>query len=112
MRDKKNKKIEITVTLDPENIPEAIYWQADDAGSDTPQKVAAFLLSLWDSDKKSALAIDLWSKEMLVGDMNILIYQTLRRLADTCERATHEKENAELLRKAAHEFGAKVKLLK
>ena len=70
------------------------------------------MLSLFSGEDKSTLGIDLWTKEMLVGDMNIFFYQTFKKMADVLERATHDKDAAEMVREFSREFGKKVKLLK
>lgn len=35
------------------------------------------MLSLWDKEDKVTLGIDLWTKEMLVDDMNLHFYQMI-----------------------------------
>ena len=97
-------EINIKVTLDEENMPVKILWDATDSGSDTPMSTDAIMLSLWDKDSKNTLGIDLWTEEMLVDDMKIYFFQTMFKMADTFERATNNKEAAELLRKYADEF--------
>ena len=49
---------------------------------------------------------------MQVPDMGLFYYQTLRRMADTFERATKETENAQMIRDFAREFGKKIGLIK
>jgi hypothetical protein len=34
------------------------------------------MLSLWDKDEKVTLGFDIWTKEMMVQDMNIHFHQT------------------------------------
>ena len=71
-------KIEINVTLDNQKMPEHIDWQASNGGhGETPQHAKAVLLSLWDGQEKSALRIDLWTKRMMVDEMNNFFFQTL-----------------------------------
>jgi gliding motility-associated protein GldC len=70
------------------------------------------MLSLFSGEEKTTLGIDLWTKDMLVGDMNIFFYQSLKKMADVLERATQDKEAAELMRNFSREFGKHVKLLK
>ncbi|MCB1200188.1 MAG: gliding motility protein GldC [Leptospiraceae bacterium] len=104
-------EIKIIVELDNDSVPDSIFWEAKDAGEEM-QASEAFILSLYDADKKEALGIDLWSKEMQVPDMGLFYYQTLRRMADTFERATKETENAQMIRDFAREFGKKIGLIK
>jgi len=48
---KHESKIEITVELDENKIPEKILWSASDGGILNEETKAAFL-SVWDSKKK------------------------------------------------------------
>lgn len=104
--------ITIEVTLDEKNVTEAIEWNADDLPEDIPQKAEAFSLSIWNSESKEALGLDLWSKQMTVGDMHVFVYQTLRKLADAHERATKEETGAKSLRSFAEDFARTVEIKK
>lgn len=105
------KEIIIRVGLDENAIPESITWEAPDA-SRGEERAEAMMLSLFNGNDKTTLGIDLWTKEMLVGDMNIFFYQALKKMADVLERATQDKDAAQMLRDFSREFGKKVKLLK
>ena len=59
------------------------------------------MLSMWDSENKTTAAIDLWTQEMTIEDMNLYVYQVIHKLADTYLRATRDKEIADVI----HEFG-------
>ena len=43
--------------------------------------------------------------------MNIFFYQSLKKMADVLDRATQDKEAAQLMRNFSREFGKHVKLL-
>jgi gliding motility-associated protein GldC len=88
----KQSTIQIQVTLDDQKIPETIRWNASDDASAQDRKARAFLLSLWDGQEKTALRIDLWTKDMMVDEMEDFVYQTLMTLADTYERATRYED--------------------
>jgi gliding motility-associated protein GldC len=111
MAESEKKEIILRVGLDKDAIPESITWQAPGA-SKGEERAEAFMLSLFSGEEKSTLGIDLWTKEMLVGDMNIFFYQSLKKMADVLERATQDKEAAQMMRDFTREFGKKVKLLK
>jgi gliding motility-associated protein GldC len=96
--------INIQVELDEEKMPETIQWNAPDGGVDDLQKAKAVLLSLWDGDEKSALRIDLWTKKMMVDEMNDFFYQTLFGMADTYVRATKNTALSNELRAFAKDF--------
>ena len=99
--------INIQVELDEEKMPELIEWNAPDGGVDGLQKAKAMLLGLWDGDEKSALRIDLWTKKMMVDEMNDFFYQTLFGMADTYLRATKNAELAAEIKEFAKSFHKK-----
>lgn len=96
--------INIQVELDEEKMPDTIEWNAPDGGVEDMQKAKAILLGLWDGDEKSALRIDLWTKKMMVDEMNDFFYQTLYGMADTYVRATKNAELASELKTFAKDF--------
>lgn len=100
----KKSNINIQIELDEDKMPERIDWNAPDGGVDDQQEAKAILLSLWDGQEKSALRIDLWTKKMMVDEMNDFIYQTLFGLADTYTRATKNQELANEMRTFAKDF--------
>lgn len=104
------KEIILSVELDSQNVPEKITWGADDGNGQQP--CDAFMISIWDSAAKETLGIDLWAKEMMVADMNIFVYQSLKKMADTYQKATQNAEAAALIREFARDFGKKTELLK
>lgn len=101
----KTSQIKFDVSLDKENLPVSIQWDADDADMEGKQEAKAIILSLWDGLQQNALRIDLWTKEMNVEEMNLFMFQTLTTLGDTYERATNNTEVANELREFAHHFG-------
>lgn len=94
-------EIKVTVNLDGDNLPTHIEWQASEAKDDGPAPVQSVMLSLWDSDRKTTAAIDLWTKDTTVDDMNLHFYQVFHKMADTYLRAT---KNADVANRI-HEFG-------
>jgi gliding motility-associated protein GldC len=99
--------INIRIALDEEKMPDTIEWNAPDGGVGNYQEAKAFLLGLWDGQEKSALRIDLWTKKMMVDEMNDFYYQTFMGMAETYTRATKNAELAEEIRKYAQEFHKK-----
>jgi gliding motility-associated protein GldC len=97
--------ITIDVHLDKDKVPEQINWKADNAAE--VQKAKALMLSFWDSADKSALRIDLWTKDMMVDEMADFFYQTIMTMADTYNRATHNQEMVDDMKKFAKDFYAK-----
>jgi gliding motility-associated protein GldC len=84
----KKSEILISVTLDEQNIPESIQWQAET--QEEMQAVKAFTLALWDNGKQGTLKIDLWTKEMEVYEMKRFFIETIAGMADTIRNATQD----------------------
>lgn len=99
--------INIAVTVDEEKMPEIIEWNAPDGGVDDLQQAKAMLLSLWDGDEKSALRIDLWTKKMMVDEMNDFFLQTFIGMSDTYLRATKDEALVKEIRDFARAFHKK-----
>jgi gliding motility-associated protein GldC len=85
----KQSTIKIDVTLDESRVPENITWIASDTTTEQAQKAKAMMLSFWDGADKTALRIDLWTKEMMVDEMADFFYQTMMTMADTFGKATN-----------------------
>jgi gliding motility-associated protein GldC len=97
-------KIIIDVRLDPNKIPEAISWNASGSSADRDQAAKAFMLSFWDGAEKTALRMDLWTKDMMVDEMADFMFQTVMTMADTFQRATGHEDLTTELKKAARTF--------
>lgn len=100
-------QIAINVTLDSEQLPEHIDWNATGSTQESPTAAKAFLLSLWDPAEKTALRIDLWTKRMMVDEMNDFFFQSLMTMADTYVRATKNEELGKELEAFARQFKQK-----
>jgi gliding motility-associated protein GldC len=61
--------ITIDVQMDEGRVPESISWHASDTTAEKAQKAKAMMLSFWDGTEKTALRIDLWTKNMMVDEM-------------------------------------------
>lgn len=85
---KKTSEITFKVSLDENNIPLSIDWQATDGGIESQCK--AVMISLWDEKEQNTMRIDLWNKEMMIDEMKRFFHQSLVTMADTFERATGE----------------------
>jgi gliding motility-associated protein GldC len=101
--------ISIDVLLDGDKVPESIQWKASDSSADMEQKAKAMLLAFWDGADKSALRIDLWTKDMMVDEMADFYYQLLMTMADTFTRATKEAGLSADLKEFAKDFIKKFK---
>ncbi|MCW3110179.1 MAG: gldC [Segetibacter sp.] len=99
--------ITIDVQLDDDKVPQQILWKASDSTADAAQRAKAMMISFWDGADKSALRIDLWTKEMMVDEMADFFYQTFMTMADTYNRATQQTELAEEMKSFAKSFYSK-----
>ncbi len=93
--------------LDAERVPSQISWNASDSTADTARQAKAMMLAFWDGADKTALRIDLWTKEMMVDEMGDFFYQTLMTMADTYHRATRHEDLAKEMKQFAKDFYSK-----
>ena len=108
----KQSEIKFKVHLDEQKIPEEIEWEASDAGPEGTQKTSSVMISLWDDAEKNTLSLSLWTKTMIVEDMDLHYLQTFMSMAENYERATNNKEVAQMIREFGQQFGLKRNLIK
>jgi len=87
----KESEIKFLINLDENNVPESINWEAEENGEVNRKSSKAIMTSIWDSEDKTTMRIDLWTKDMQLDEMKIFFHQSLLSMADTFERATGEK---------------------
>ncbi|HRX28219.1 MAG TPA: gliding motility protein GldC [Saprospiraceae bacterium] len=104
----KSSDIKLTVQLDDQNVPEKILWNAE-GKQDVECK--AMLLSLFDKNHLDTYKIDLWTKEMHVMEMDRFMYQSLRALAETYFKATHNSELANAFQSFVEYFGENTEVI-
>ena len=96
--------IKIDILLDPNKIPQQISWMASDSTADMAQKAKAMCIAFWDGTDKTALRIDLWTKDMMMDEMVDFHYQMMMTMADTFKRATQQDELSQDMKNFAKEF--------
>src|ERR1700754_717465 len=96
--------IAIDVHLDENKIPQQLNWTADNSTAESKQQAKAMMLSFWDSADKSALRIDLWTKDMMVDEMADFFYQTLTTMSETWQRATQDPALVNDMKQFAQDF--------
>ncbi len=104
-------KIELTVELDENRIPEKLKWTAQDGGVDN-QEAKAIMLSVWDAKTQETLRIDLWTKEMPVDEMKVFFHQTLVAMSNTFNRATQDDKMTATMKDFCDYFAEKLELKK
>jgi len=107
----KEAEINFVVKLDEENSPSEIFWGASEADFEGLKPCESLMISMWDRVEKNTLSIDLWTKDIEVGEMSAHFYFTFMKMADTYQRATNNKELSEMIRNFAREFAGKVEEL-
>ncbi len=96
--------INIDVTLDNDRVPADIRWSATDSSTDNARQAKAMMLAFWDGAEKTALRIDLWTKDMMVDEMVDFFYQTLMTMAETYQRATQDPSLVAEMKQFARDF--------
>lgn len=107
----KNSKIQISVDLDENKIPEKILWSASDSGIKNNETKAVFL-SIWDAKRKESLRVDLWTKDMPLDEMKIFFHQILTSMSSTYKRATHDEKMSQTMLDFCDYFAEKLELKK
>jgi len=106
-----SSKIEITVGLDENKIPEKLNWTAQDSDV-VNQEAKAVIISVWDEKTKDTLRMDLWTKDMQIDEMKQFFHQTLVSMANTFERATNDTKMSATMRDFCDYFAEKLELKK
>ncbi len=96
--------ISIEIELDDNKVPQQINWLASDSSADMKQPAKSMMVAFWDGADKSALRIDLWTKDMMVDEMADFYYQTMMGMADTYLRATQQTELVDDMKNFARDF--------
>ena len=104
-------EIKVTVDLDEANLPTRIEWQASEGQEDGPVLCESMMLSVWDSKNKTTAAIDLWTKDTTIEDLNLYFYQVIHKMADTYLRATKNQEMSDSIHEFGERFGTSLGLL-
>jgi gliding motility-associated protein GldC len=87
----KKSDINIEVSLDEQNVPEKISWNATDLLTEGTQEVKALSLSFWDGSEQGTLKMDLWTKEMEVLEMKRFAIEIVSGLASMIRNATSDE---------------------
>lgn len=107
----KESEIILHIGLDENHVPEKINWSATDGGVSN-EDAKAFLLSVWDSNTKETLKIDLWTKDMPLDEMKSFFHQTLVALSETYYRATQDEKMSQTMKDFCEYFAEKLELKK
>lgn len=106
----KTTELNFKVTVDENNLPVNISWEAPDAGEKSECK--SVMIALWDAKENNTLRIDLWTKEMMVDEMKKFYHQNIMTLTDTYIRATGDNATADLIKGILSDIGKKTGVTK
>ena len=87
----KKSNIQFNIDLDQNNVPERIHWNATDKPHDTPSETKSISISLWDSQQKNTMRIDLWTKDMPVDEMKRFYIECLGGIAQSVLSSTGDE---------------------
>lgn len=104
--------INIKVELDENKTPAHIEWSADSNDGDSARSSKAMLLSFFDRESLETFKIDLWTKDLQLAEMDRLMFNTLKALADTYFNATKNEDLSNQFRSFVQHFGAQTGILK
>ena len=99
--------IQVEISLDDQKIPQNIKWSASDSTATEAQEARAMMLTFWDPTDKTALRIDLWTKDMMVDEMADFFYQNLMGMSDAYLRATQDEALSNEFKEFAKTFYTK-----
>jgi len=111
MASTKKSRIALEVELDENRVPEKLHWSAEDGGV-TNEEAKAIMLSVWDSNAKETLKIDLWTKDMPLDEMKQFFHQTLVTMSDTFLRATQDEKMTATMKEFCDYFAENLDLKK
>ena len=113
MSKKREVNINLKVILDDNNTPEQITWASDDPPSNGNYADAkAFFLSVFDEQQLETLQIDLWTQKFEVGEINRMVYYTIKGMADSYYRATKNNEISNDMARFAQYLGEELGIIK
>lgn len=106
----KTSEIKFKVTLDENNLPQQIHWDATDANEGSECK--SIMIALWDAKENNTLRIDLWTKDMMIDEMKKFYHQNIITLTETYQRATGDEATAKKVKAFFNELGQSIGVLK
>src|SRR3954462_13698975 len=106
----KTTEITFKVTVDENNLPHHIEWNAPDSGEKSECK--SLMVALWDAKENNTLRIDLWTKDMMVDEMKKFYHQNVMTLTDTYIRATGDDTTGNKVKQIFTEIGKEIGVLK
>jgi gliding motility-associated protein GldC len=104
-------EIKLKIKLDENRIPEKISWESSEK-EDPPRDISSMLLSVWDKQEKNTHAIPLWTKDMIIEDLKLHVFQTIMTMGETYNQATKDTELYNYIKDLGFAFGEKAGIVK
>ncbi len=102
-------KIEFSIGLDENKVPEKLNWTAKEDGI-IKKDAKALMISVWDANSKETLRMDLWTKDMPIDEMKQFYHQTLVAMSNSFERATNDDKMSATMRDFCDYFAKNLNL--
>ncbi|TAH25425.1 MAG: gliding motility protein GldC [Cytophagales bacterium] len=87
----RKSNIELNISLDDQNVPELITWNASESPTGKPESTAAFALAIWDANNHSTMKIDLWTKDMPMDEMKLFYIEAIGGMSESLLSATSDE---------------------
>jgi len=85
----RKSSIHFDITLDKNNYPDKIKWNAtDNPNGHGLSETTALNISLWDPEQKHSMRIDLWTKDMPVEEMKKFYIDMIGGMSQSILNAT------------------------
>lgn len=91
----KQSEIKFQVTLDENNLPKSIEWDASDKEGEGLESTKSVSLNVWDNLNHSTLRIDLWTDDLSVAEMKRFYIDIIGGMAQTILNSTGDEYMAE-----------------
>lgn len=107
-------RIVIEVELNENKVPQSIKWSTTDPDNPDFQdekEAKTLMLSLWDEKEFNTLSLNLWNPKMTVPEMNIHIFQIIKKLSEVYVSASKDKSLESLFIQFGNEFAQKTKIV-
>jgi len=106
----KTSEITFKVSVDENNLPVKIEWEAP--GSGEQSECTSLMVALWDAKENNTLRIDLWTKNMSIDEMKKFFHQNVITLSETYLRATGDEATSTKVKTFFKELGKESGVLK
>lgn len=101
----KKSKIQFTIQLDDNNIPEKIEWEATDKPDPGWSETKSISISLWDQQQQNTMRIDLWAKDMPVNEMKKFYVDCIGGLSQSVLSSTQDEFMAQEINTLCERLG-------